>query len=1601
MAQDKVVFEIIATAKGVKVVQQQTDKLARSVDNADKSTKKLTKTRDTYNRKEKGAAQISSNQTKNFSKMQQGIDGGGGSGGLVRAYALLAANVFALTAAFGVLSRSAQIDTLTQSMEVLSTTGGTYVKSLAKNMQEASGFAIDLAQSFRQVSLAASAGLNTSEIEGLTKVAKGAAISLGRNLPDAMDRIFRGAIKLEPEILDEIGLFIRVDEAAQKYARNNGKVTSSLTQVEKRQAFLNEILEQGTRKFAEYAEEIKPDPYVRLGAALGDIAQGGLSLLNGVLGPLLNILADSKGLLTAVFGVLVFSLLKKAIPAMRQFNTQIAKNAAEAADNAREYTAGLKASTTAEVQETNRKLAEKGKLLEADRKLTGKGKGRTGQSAAAISANKLLKVEMDGQKRLNALKIKEKELEKQILNSGKKQQALLKQDLADMQVELRNLEAQERLTNKIANNEARGRIDPKKGSLSKRRQEKLDERATSTTILAGASNKAEQQGMRAGFKELNEGLKTNTEKLGTGSKAMTRFSGTVSILGTGMSRLMMMLGPVLMGISLLSPIIFKLAKALGIGSVATKAFDTSLKNVNDQFENLGKRFNSQIKGMQSLTFSFRQTLVASIAFNKNQVETIDTVLGLEKSFTEWQAVATPFQKWWEGTKNWFGFGREASKDAAILEGSKASMLALALAGDTSLVSMYTVAGVETGKFMEQVKNQTIATNNLAQAEKEHKDVLNTLSPAIQAQLADAIKFGIENDKNSGYTFDRINKLGKEGSALVKIAKLRRIEGVAIIETNKAVDTSNLNSETGLAVMKKQAPFLKARSEAMQNLQSAIKGGEESIGKFNQAMMPKTKVDEILGSFTSIQAKIDELTLIDPDKVNGYFEGFADVDNPLAPLFTSMFEDKTIIKNGTEEIIRVLKEGFGAPEIKDALKTVQKEFDGYRLTIIKAKTELKLLKDQEKQFSKIAAAGEGVNKLQQNLITKQSEKRLEIAQKLTDITVRNAGFGRKEFAEKIKSFNLLTTEKDEEDWLTKNKITRVQMLALQNQLMDEANITRETAILQETEVDRVKKQYNTELLKQLDLELKVTEAKRSNLGLQLQLSSALRGAKPRDVDNATQTIKAAKEKFDYEVSAIDMKKKILEAEEGILLARTRVLLMELGMVKKDPETGENTTILTAQAQTWLDALGKGFAAKSGALDAGLKSAALTFGLATANAIGTSFKPGSGSGILGAIQGAATGVASTDKDGMIDSGRVDGEGNAIMVQGLNNQTAAVQVLRSSYQELAETMGQFGPAGTIVAGVAQASLTLMTGIDNQVAGNNAIQAALKDTSNGFEENDVALAKSAGTAQMAGTVLSGIGQAMAANSKGQIQEVDQQIAAEKRRDGKSKESLAKIAQMEKKKEAMQKKAFEQNKKVQMAVTIANTAASIMAALSAPPIGLGPTAGMPMAIMAGAMGALQLAVIAKTKYQGGASSVQQPSAQKMSVGTRNNSVDVSRGGSAGELSYIRGERGAGSGANNFTASGGAMGKKGYASGGEGILVGERGPELVVPSQKVDVIPNDRLSGGAQNINFSINAVDAAGVEDLLINQRGNIIRMIREAANDTGERFLETVDTQTYGSNT
>ena len=260
-----------------------------------------------------------------------------------------------------------------------------------------------------------------------------------------------------------------------------------------------------------------------------------------------------------------------------------------------------------------------------------------------------------------------------------------------------------------------------------------------------------------------------------------------------------------------------------------------------------------------------------------------------------------------------------------------------------------------------------------------------------------------------------------------------------------------------------------------------------------------------------------------------------------------------------------------------------------------------------------------------------------------------------------------------------------------------------------------------------------------------------------------------------------------------------------------------------------------------------------------------------------------------------------------------------------------------------------------------------------------------------MAAGAVQALGAMQAAKSKAAIAGIDKEIAAEKARDGKSAGSIAKIAAMEKKKDAMKRKAFEQDKKMKMASTVIATATGMMNAFAHSD----PITGAIMAAMVGAMGAAQLSIISGMTYQGGASSAPAAPSQ-IAVGSRNASVDLAKGENAGgELAYARGEQGIGSGMSNFKPTSAFSGYKHRAGGG--YVVGEQGPELFMPDTPGQIIPSGQSVGGQTNVNFSISAVDAAGVEELLINQRGNIIGMIREAANEHGEMFLEGVQENSY----
>ena len=129
-----------------------------------------------------------------------------GLGGFVAAYAGAAANIFAVQQAFSALSRAAQVETTIRGTRTLAAEIGLSGDAIISKLQEVTQGQLTAAEAAQNAHIALSAGFNTDQIEH-TEVATKASKALGRNLTESIQRVFRGAIKLEPELLEEIGIF--------------------------------------------------------------------------------------------------------------------------------------------------------------------------------------------------------------------------------------------------------------------------------------------------------------------------------------------------------------------------------------------------------------------------------------------------------------------------------------------------------------------------------------------------------------------------------------------------------------------------------------------------------------------------------------------------------------------------------------------------------------------------------------------------------------------------------------------------------------------------------------------------------------------------------------------------------------------------------------------------------------------------------------------------------------------------------------------------------------------------------------------------------------------------------------------------------------------------------------------------------------------------------------------------------------------------------------------------------------------------------------------------------------------------------------------------
>lgn len=317
MAENKLEFKIVVTDNGTtKLVIKGLDNLEGALGRTTRAKNEASKATGELNyRLNQGVAGTSS-AAKSFSKLSQSI--GNGPNGLVGAYATLAANTFAVVAAFNALREAAAVEQVLAGIEFQGAKTGRTLSIVAKDVKELTGAAISSADALRATAQVSAAGFGSKEIKQLTIVARDAALALGRNIPDAMERITRGVTKLEPELLDELGLMTKLTEASAAYALQNNKTAAGLSSFEKRQAFLNAIVAEGTLKFAGIGEEIGVNPYDKLGASFKDLTKDILNGINVIGKFVALIMSNSNWVLTGALLLFASTIRSQLLPALAQ-----------------------------------------------------------------------------------------------------------------------------------------------------------------------------------------------------------------------------------------------------------------------------------------------------------------------------------------------------------------------------------------------------------------------------------------------------------------------------------------------------------------------------------------------------------------------------------------------------------------------------------------------------------------------------------------------------------------------------------------------------------------------------------------------------------------------------------------------------------------------------------------------------------------------------------------------------------------------------------------------------------------------------------------------------------------------------------------------------------------------------------------------------------------------------------------------------------------------------------------------------------------------------------------------------------------------------------
>ena len=244
-------------------------------------------------------------------------------------YATIAAQVFAVSAAFRFLQDAMETRNMIEGQKSFGAITGQAFATMTASVQKATADMITFKEAASAVAIGSAAGLTRSQLEGLGTAAKNASLALGRDVTDAFNRLIRGVTKAEPELLDELGIILRLEPATEKYALSIGKARTELNAFERSQAVANEVLDQAERKFAAIGRIMDPDAF-----ALGQFAKEFDDLMKTVkvnvievVIPAVQFFKENILSLIGVLGLLAAPILSSVLPDFSAMATRFSSTA--------------------------------------------------------------------------------------------------------------------------------------------------------------------------------------------------------------------------------------------------------------------------------------------------------------------------------------------------------------------------------------------------------------------------------------------------------------------------------------------------------------------------------------------------------------------------------------------------------------------------------------------------------------------------------------------------------------------------------------------------------------------------------------------------------------------------------------------------------------------------------------------------------------------------------------------------------------------------------------------------------------------------------------------------------------------------------------------------------------------------------------------------------------------------------------------------------------------------------------------------------------------------------------------------------------------------